>query len=133
MSARDPRIALLSGPARALAEELGYEMGHKLLTEFGGMQVSIPKRPMPRTSRIWQVMGEDAAKALSRLYGPGQIEVPIGSALNAAERYRAIINHPGSHNEVARAFGVTRRWVRMVRRTQRTGPGPLFEGLSKER
>jgi len=133
MIARDPRIALLSGPARALAEELGYEMGQKLLIEFGGMQVPIPKRPMPRTSRIWQVLGEDAAKTLSRLYGPGQIEVPIGSALKSAERCRAIANHPGSHNEAARAFGVTRRWVRMVRRAERTGPGPLFEGLSKER
>lgn len=132
MTPRDPRIALLSGPARALAEELGYEIGQKLLIEFGGMQVPIPKRPRPRTSRIWQVLGEDAAKVLSRLYGPGQIEVPIGSALKSAERCRAIVNHPGSHNEAARAFGVTRRWVRMVRRAKRTGPGPLFEGLSKE-
>lgn len=126
----DPRIAQLPDVARELARELGYDMGLKLMIEFGGMQLSIPKRPLPKRSKIWQVLGEDAAKALSRLYGPGQIEVPIGNSLRAAERCRAIANHPGSHNEAAKAFGVTRRWVRMVRRADK-GPGPLFEALSK--
>lgn len=131
MKAKDPRIAELPDVARQLAEELGYEMGLKLMIEFGGMQLAIPKRPLPKRSKIWQVLGEDPAKVLSRLYGPGQIEVPIGASLKSASRNRAIVNHPGSHNQAARAFGVTRRWVREVRRADRDGPGPLFESLSK--
>ena len=127
----DPRLSQLHGAARALAEELGYDMGVKFMIDFGGQQLSIPKRPMPRTSKIWRALGEQAAKTLSRLYGPGQIEVPIGAALEAAARNRAIANHPGSHNDAAKAFKVTRRWVRMVRRAERDGPGPLFEGLPK--
>lgn len=127
---KDPRIAQLPGVARALAEELGYDMGIKLMVEFGGMQVPIPKRPLQNSSKLWQVLGEQAAKTLSRLYGPGQIDVPIGESLKAAERNRAIAKHEGSHNETARAFGVTRRWVKMVRRAHREGPGPLFDRAS---
>lgn len=127
---RDPRIALLNGAARGLAEELGYDMGVRLMIEFGGMQLQVPKRAR-RSSALWEKLGEEGARAMVRLYGTQQIDVPIGAALKSAERCRAIIEHKGSHNQAARAFGVTRRWVRMVRRADRDGPGPLFESSSK--
>lgn len=127
---KDPRIALLPGIVQALAHEFGYEVGERMMIHFGGQQVSIPMRPM-RKSRLFQVMGQDVAKWLSRRHGASQIEVPLGHSMKAAARNRAIAAHPGSHNEAARAAGVTRRWVRMVRRAHNEGPGPLFEGLSK--
>ncbi len=130
MKTRDPRIEQLVGPAKALALELGYDMGVRLMTEFGGMQLSIPKRPLPRSSKIWQVLGADAAKALSKLYGPGPIEVPVASRLARLARNHAIATHEGSHNEAARQFGVTRRWVKMVRRGSRQ-QGELFGRATK--
>jgi hypothetical protein len=127
----DPRVKQLSGPVRAIAERLGYDVGIKFMTEFGGQQISIPKRPMPRTSVVWKKLGEDVAKLLSELYPPGPLEIPNGGPMRKLERNRAIADHPGSHNVAAREFGVTRRWVRMVRKVNKEGPGPLFEGLSK--
>ena len=129
MIAPDPRIALLPGIVQALSHEFGYDVGEKMMMHFGGQQVSIPNRPM-RRSRLYQVMGQDVAKWLSRRYGASQIEVPIGASMKAAARNRAIASHPGSHNEAARAAGVTRRWVRMVRRSAKT-PLPLFDGPFK--
>ena len=129
MTTRDPRIPELPGIVQALAHAFGYDVGERMMIEFGGQQVSIPQRPM-RSSRLYQVLGPEPAKWLSRHYGASQIEVPIGASMKAAARNRAIAAHPGSHNEAARAAGVTRRWVRMVRKEAKR-PLPLFEGLSK--
>lgn len=129
MTTRDPRIAMLPGIVQAVAHEFGYDVGEKMMIHFGGQLVSVPMRPM-RRSRLFQVLGHEAAKWLSQRYGASQIEVPIGASMKAAARNRAIIGHPGSHNEAARAAGVTRRWVRMVRKGAKT-PLPLFDGLSK--
>ncbi len=66
--------------------------------------------------------------ALSELYGGGQIEVPValGRRMEAAARMKAMQEHSGSHNQVAREFRCTRRWVRMVRKAKKS-IGPLFE------
>lgn len=123
--ANDPRISLLHGAARVVADELGYDHGVELMIHFGGMQLSIPRRPMPRW-QIWQKLGPETAKLLSRLYGGDKVEVPVANMLTRRQRIRAIAEHDGSHNETAHAFGVSRRWVKMVRRAKKQGPGPLF-------
>lgn len=123
----DPRIALLRGAARALAEELGFEAAEKLMHHFGGMQVTVPVRPRKR-SPLLLMLGREVAAVLSRLYGGSNIDVPmaLGRRMEAAARMRAIQEHPGSHNQVAREFSCTRRWVRMVRKARKS-PGPLFD------
>lgn len=128
-AARDRRITLLAGAARALAEELGYDVGVALMLHFGGQQISVPARPLGKWI-VRQKLGLEAARVLCRRYGVTTIEVPTGKALRSAEQQRLIRQHPGSHNEAARAAGVTRRWVRMVRKGA-TAPLPLFDGLSK--
>lgn len=127
MGAPDPRIALLHGPARGLAEELGFEAAELLMRHFGGMRVSVPAKPRPR-SPLMEKLGPEIAAVLSRLYGVSEIEVPmpLGRRMEAAARMRAIQEHPGSHNQVAREFGCTRRWVRMVRKGAKS-IGPLFD------
>jgi len=121
-------MALLRGAARALAEELGFEAAEKLMHHFGGLQVTVPVRPRKR-SPLLLALGREIAAVLSRLYGGSNIEVPtaLGRRMEAAARMRAIQEHPGSHNQVAREFQCTRRWVRMVRKARRQGPGPLFD------
>ena len=125
--AGDPRITLLRGAARALAEEMDFDAAEKLMRHFGGMQVTVPMKPRPR-SPLTQLLGKEISAAMSRLYGGGQIEVPValGKRMEAAARFRAIQEHAGSHNQVAREFNCTRRWVRMVRRAGKT-IGPLFD------
>jgi hypothetical protein len=130
MTGDDARIHQLYGVPRALAEELGYDLGVKLMTAFGGMQISVPKVARPR-QQLWKTLGQDAAELLSRLYGPGQIDIPNGGPLRAKARNHAIVEDEGSHNETARKFGVTRRWVKMLRRAKRQGAGPLFDAASK--
>ena len=125
----DPRITVLRGAARALAEELGFEAAELLMHHFGGMQITVPLRPR-KGSPLLVLLGRDIATVLSRLYGGGQIEVPValGRRMEAAARMKAIQEHPGSHNQVAREFRCTRRWVRMVRRAGKS-IGPLFGHL----
>lgn len=126
-AASDARVALLRGAARALAEKLGFEAAALLMRHFGGMQITVPTRPR-KSSPLLQLLGPEIATVMSRLYGGEQIEVPmpLGRRMEAAARMRAIQEHPGSHNQVARAFGCTRRWVRMVRKATKS-IGPLFD------
>lgn len=130
----DPRIEHLVGPARKLAELLGYEVGVKLMAEFGGMRLDIPKRPLTKWV-VWQKLGPEAARALCRLYPTGRIEIPVASRLQklqaAARRNQEIVEHKGSHNDAARAFGFTRRWIKMVRRAHRQ-PGGLLALMERK-
>lgn len=126
-AAPDPRISMLRGAARTLAEELGFEAAELLMRHFGGMQITVPSR-LRKTSPLLRLLGREIATAMCRLYGGGQIDVPIplGKRMEAAARMRAIQEHPGSHNQVAREFQCTRRWVRMVRKASKS-IGPLFD------
>lgn len=129
----DPRIEHLVGPARKLAELLGYEVGLKLMAEFGGMRLDIPKRPLTKWS-VREKLGHEAARVLCRLYGASRIEIPVLSRLQerqaAAARNQAIADHPGSHNDAAQVFGFTRRWIKMVRRAYRE-PGGLLKLMER--
>jgi len=101
---------------RLLAERLGYDMGLLLMKKFGGVQVSVPAKPtLVKGSVIARALGEEAALAMCELFGGGSVEIPTGSRLRRDDRRRAIIDHPGTNNEAARALGVSSRWVRMVR------------------
>jgi hypothetical protein len=116
VSERDPRTARLPKVPRLLAERLGYDMGMLLMKKFGGVQVSVPAKPiLVKGSVIARALGEEAALAMCELFGGGSVEIPTGSRLRRDDRRRAIIDHPGTNNEAARALGVSSRWVRMVR------------------
>ena len=118
-SQRDPRLARLPQVPRQLAKRLGYDMGLLLMEKFGGQQVPVPLKPtLVKGSVIARAMGEEAALAMCELFAGSTLEIPTGSRLRSGDRRQAIIDHPGSHNEAAREFGVSRRWVRMVRAPQ---------------
>lgn len=112
----DPRIAQLPKVPRALAERLGYGVGLQLMAKFGGTQIRVPADAnRVAVSVIARTLGEDAARVLCELHGGDSIEIPIGIRARSTGLRRAILEHPGSNNEVALELGVTRRWVRMVR------------------
>ena len=130
----DPRLSLLEGTARELARAAGFDAAERLMLHFGGQRVFVPRRMRPR-SPLFGALGREAALKLAELFGGEYIEVPIGKALSTAKRLAAIASFKGSHNEAARAFGCTRRWVRMVRAGARPDlrQAGLFDKPSKGR
>lgn len=101
---RDPRIARLPKVARELAERLGYDAGVLLIEKFGGMQLSIPGPSGAKCSRISRELGEEVARVVCELWGASRVDVPTGARIKSADLRQAINEHPGSHNEAARAL-----------------------------
>lgn len=116
----DPRIARLPKVPRALAERLGYAAGVQLMEKFGGTILSIPKGGHADAgSTLLNALGAEATRVLIELFGSSNMEIPSGAVLRSAARKQEIISYQGSANEAARAFGVSNKWVRMVRRAAR--------------
>jgi len=98
---------------RALAERLGYDAGLLLMRKLGGTQVLVPTTT--RGSVISRALGEDAALVMAELFGGSYIDIPLGTRLQSIEKREAILARKGSSTSVARALGVTRRYVNMLR------------------
>ena len=99
-----------------IAEVIGPAAALRLVDAYGGTVCYVPLQLGP-AHRLSQSIGVDAAERLAARYGGEKIEVPV---LNVARTRKALIARtPGGVSEVARALGVTRRWVRMVRNTGR--------------
>lgn len=109
----DPRTARLPKVPRALAERLGYDTGLLLMKTLGGTQVLVPTTA--RSSVISRALGEDAARVMTELFGGSDIDIPLGTRFQSIEKREAILAHAGSSKAVARALGVTRRYVDMLR------------------
>ena len=120
MTTKDPRIAELPGVARQLAVAAGYDAGERLLLQFAGQRVFVPKKIWPR-SKLWKLLGPLTAKALTELFGGDYIDVPTGEGLTVAKRTRQIRNYlqgegrQQSKNQVAGTFHVNRRTVQRHR------------------
>jgi hypothetical protein len=84
------------------------------MAAFGGSQISLPTRRCKKGSALVRALGEESVRVLIELFGGEDLEVPKGNPRADALR-EAILEHSGSHNEVARELGISRRWVRMVR------------------
>jgi hypothetical protein len=95
---------------RDVAEATSISMALNLSHQLGGRTVYIPRRPRP-DSVLAATMGARMAARLSHIAGGEKIEIPKFKG----SRRLAIAMAEGSHNEVARRFGVTSRWVRQVR------------------
>lgn len=95
-----------------IAEVIGETAALHLVDAYGGMKLHVPQRLDP-AHRLVQSIGMAAAARLIERYGLEQIEVP--TLHNARTRKALIASATGPTHQVARAFGCTTRWVRMVR------------------
>lgn len=128
----DHRVNELVGIARELGEAVGFEAAELLMLHFGGQRRNIPNKMRP-SSPFWKVLGREAALQLARIANHGEettgsgvdVEIPLGSKLLMARRRAAIAAFPGSKNQAAATFHVSRRTVQRHRVDARTEL-PLF-------
>lgn len=129
MSARDPRLADLVGPALELAKAAGFDAAVRLMVNFGGQRLYVPRKMRPRRASKRQALneidfitaiGRDAAKALADLYGGEHIEIPLGSALQDRQIALQVANFKGSINQAIRKFGLHRRTIQRIQRQHQT-------------
>lgn len=103
-------IECLPGILRDVAAATSLEAALALSQRLGGRTVYIPRRSR-RNSVLAQAIGTKMAARLSLIAGGEKVEIP---RLRFNHRL-AIASATGTHDEVARRFGVTNRWLRKVR------------------
>lgn len=120
----DPRLKFLGGVMRQLAKAAGVEAVLRLMDEFGGQKIYVPRgtRKITKDSPIL-ALGDCGARKLVQLRGGEYLVVPNGQTLKLAERRQQIaaylIEHPqASKDTVAEKFGVCRRVVQRIRAEQ---------------
>ncbi len=102
---------LLAEFARATSVGLAL----RLAADYGGQRKYIPEGSTRLADDHWlvQCVGRDAAKVMSEMRGREWVEIP--NAAFYKSKKSLIARAQGSTNKVAKEFGVTSRWVRMVR------------------
>lgn len=141
MSGADPRLADLTGPVLELAKEAGFDAAVRLMVNFGGQRLYVPRKMRPRRPgsrpRLNEVdfvgaLGLQAARELASLYGGEHIEIPLGASLKVRQRRAQVANFKGSNNQAIQTFGLHRRTIQRLRHGQEDErQGVLFEGPSK--
>lgn len=95
-----------------VAEVIGVKATLHLVEAFGGTTLYVPEHLDP-SHRLAQAIGFNAAEQLVSMYRLEKIEVPT---MRIVRTRKALIGKAtGTTNQIAREFGVTTRWVRMVR------------------
>lgn len=102
MSKPDPRIELLPGQLKPVAEICGVDAIEKLIEEFGGRRLYVPKAAVSMT--IVDRCGRELADALRECYGGDYIVVPLARHLATTRKHEAIRRDPRSAAEVAREW-----------------------------
>ncbi|MCG8434052.1 MAG: hypothetical protein MJA83_08485 [Gammaproteobacteria bacterium] len=106
----DISLADLPPFLREVAELTTLGTALTLARDYGGTRQYIPKRP---AADRWlaAAVGMAAAQILARAYGDRHVDIPRF----AARRRMAIAQAEGTGAEIARLYGVTERYVRMIR------------------
>ncbi len=110
-----------------LAETLGLRVALKLIQEFGGRDLRIPKNP-GADHPIIKALGEDDGRAVCHFMADQSIYVPHA---RAGARRRAVdeLSATGrSRGETARLLGLSERHVRRLA----NAPDPRQSGLFDE-
>lgn len=115
----DPRIDLLPGAIRPVAEICGFEGVERLIEAFGGTRLYVPRAGV--SIAVASRCGAPVAEALSQCYGGEYVVLPVARTLKAAQRRDAISNDKRPANEIAREHGIS---VGSVYRLRGKRPGP---------
>lgn len=84
---------------------IGEDLLAELSVAFGGMVVTIPRQPGEH-SPIASVIGLDAARKISHVYGGMNFSMPIGAGLE--RKVLALYQQGISKNRIAQRLGITR-------------------------
>lgn len=123
MSTRpDPRIDLLPGAIRPVAEICGFDGVEKLIEVFGGMRLYVPRAGLAMA--VASRCGTAVAEALSQCYGGDYVVLPLAHSLATARKHAAIRNDTRSARVIAREWKMS---VNSIYRIRGTAPSPAPE------
>lgn len=95
--------AVLPELYQSIAPTIGLGPLLKLSKEFGGLRLYLSRRTVEPTSPVARVIGIEAARALFKALGVGEITVPFATKLLRAARYKKVV--------MLRAQGMTGRAI----------------------
>jgi len=104
--AADPRIELLPGQLKPVAEICGFDGVKRLLEHFAGQEVYVANEANSATSKIGRQCGPGVARALSEIYGGKRMRIPLAKGLSTAAKHRSITTDKRVANSVARELGM---------------------------
>lgn len=97
-----------------VAETLGLPVALALVQNFGGLEVKFPTRPHPGHPVI-KALGEVDGFALCAFLGGQQVYVPHARPARSLRSEVLELSAKGRKGpEIARALGISQRYVRMV-------------------
>ena len=96
----------------AVAEACGERAALRLMSEFGGQEITIPINPQPGQV-LAERCGIEVARVLAELHGGEKIAIPNGAMMRSKKR--AILRAWGTVSQIVRETGSTARYVRFVR------------------
>ena len=111
--APDPRIALLPGQLRPVAELCGFEGVEALIEHWGGMRVYVPSVVV--SAAIARKCGNDVASALRQCYGGDYVVVPLARTLAKARKHDSIRRDTRPASEIAREWHMSVHSVYRIR------------------
>ena len=106
--------AYLPGVLGWIAEEVGREAAVQLARAYGGRSIYVPKNPRA-DCKLSKCVGQNAAMAISRKIGAGDLEIPQGAFRGPGARRRHIrdlVARGMTHSQIAEKLDVTERTVR---------------------
>lgn len=122
-----------------LEADLGLSARLRLIANVGGMRRTIPTLEHAAASRLVGEIGLETTLWLADRFGGMDVDIPSGKATERSSKSARLVadileagltNPTRSANDLARAHGVTRRWVVMLRKSLResgsTDQLPLF-------
>lgn len=105
-AAVDPRIELLPGQLKPVAEICGFDGVRRLLEHFAGQEVYIASEDNSARSKIGQRCGPLVARALAEIYGGKRMRIPLAKGLSTDAKHRAITADKRKANTIAWELGM---------------------------
>lgn len=109
----DWHLDYLPPSLRELVDVIGLTAAQKLVSEFGGLRLTVPVK-MPEDHPLAQLLGWDAARTLSHHYAHERLDVPKAlSAIQAVRNLQMRKDHAAgvSARQLALREGLTERRV----------------------
>ena len=121
-----PAPAALPESLIDLAETLGVRVALKLMQEFGGQDLRVPKNPKP-DHPIIKALGEEDGRAVCHFMADQAVYVPHARA--GARRLSVLELTAGGRTraEIARLLGVSTRHVRRLAKARDPRQDDLFQ------
>ena len=98
---------------REIEDLIGFDATRRLVRDFGGKVLGIPKRP--GATRLGESVGEEAARLLSERFGGDRLYISNAPSRHSRNREIRRLRDEGCRIEVLSArFGLTERQISRI-------------------